>query len=148
MEKTVLFGHLRSTRCLGMLNADKKVLILLPPLIRLPCSKCSQQRQRQCSSNLLSASGPNGRCKKHIPLERQWCGQSFYKIFSEPIGILFIVSRSITEEIQLVLQVTTVELRVMQTIWSLPDSSSGKESACNTGGSGLIPGSGRSLEKG
>ena len=30
MEKTVLFGHLRSTRCLGMLNADKKVLILLP----------------------------------------------------------------------------------------------------------------------
>ena len=29
-----------------------------------------------------------------------------------------------------------------------PGSSDGKESACNAGDSGLIPGSGRSLEKG
>ena len=32
--------------------------------------------------------------------------------------------------------------------WGFPDSSAGKESACNAGDTSLIPGSGRSLWKG
>ena len=33
-------------------------------------------------------------------------------------------------------------------LWVFPDSSIGKEPACNAGDPGLIPGSGRSLEEG
>ena len=35
-------------------------------------------------------------------------------------------------------------LKVSQLLWGFPDSSAGKESTCNAGDSGLIPGSGRS----